>query len=67
MQHGGDADAGAKVLGVGGNDDHRLGRRLEQQDAAQIPRCFAVRPRLPTAPAGVRLDRDLVLRAMAWQ
>ena len=31
MQHGGEADAGAEVLGIGGDGDERLGRRLEQQ------------------------------------
>ena len=31
MKHGGDADAGAKVLRVGGDGRHRLGRCLEQQ------------------------------------
>ena len=31
MQHGGDADASAKVLRVGGDGRHRLRRRLEQQ------------------------------------
>ena len=31
MQHGGDADAGAEVLGIGGDREQRLGRDLEQQ------------------------------------
>ena len=31
MQHGGDADAGAEVLGIGGDLQRRLGRRLHQQ------------------------------------
>ena len=31
MQHGGQSDAGAKMLGVGGDGDQRFGRRLEQQ------------------------------------
>ena len=31
VQHGGDADAGAQMLGVGRNRDQRLGRGLEQQ------------------------------------
>ena len=31
VEHGGDADAGAEVLGVGGDGDQRLGRGLEQQ------------------------------------
>ena len=31
MQDGGDADPGAEMLGVGGNRQHGLGRRLEQQ------------------------------------
>jgi hypothetical protein len=30
VEHGGEADAGAEVLGVGGNGDERLGRGLEQ-------------------------------------
>ena len=31
MQHGGQSDAGAKMLRVGSDGDQRLGRRLEQQ------------------------------------
>ena len=31
MEHGGDAEAGAEVLGVGRDRHHRLGRRTEQQ------------------------------------
>ena len=31
MKHGGDADTGAEMLGVGGDGRHRLGRRLDQQ------------------------------------
>src|ERR1700756_4656629 len=31
MQHGGEPDAGAEVLGVGGDDDQRLGGGFEQQ------------------------------------
>ena len=31
VQHGGEADAGAKVLRVGGDGDERLGRGLEQE------------------------------------
>ena len=31
VQHGGDADAGAEMLRIGGDGQHRLGRRLEQQ------------------------------------
>lgn len=31
MQHGGDADAGPEMLGVGGDGDQRLGRDLEQE------------------------------------
>ena len=31
VQHGGEADAGAEMLGIGGDGRQRLGRRLEQQ------------------------------------
>ncbi len=31
MQHGGDADAGAEMLGIGGDGEHGLGAGLEQQ------------------------------------
>jgi len=31
MEDGGDADPGAEVLRVGGDGQHRIGRRLEQQ------------------------------------
>ena len=31
VQHGGDADAGAEVLGIGGDRDQGLGRGLEQE------------------------------------
>lgn len=31
MKHGGDADAGAKVLRAGGDGEHHLRRRVEQQ------------------------------------
>ena len=31
VQHGGDADVGAEVLGIGGDRGQRLGRRREQQ------------------------------------
>ena len=31
VQHGGDADAGAEVLGVSRDSAHRLGRDLEQE------------------------------------
>ena len=31
MQHRGDADLGAEMLGVGGDRGQRLGRRREQQ------------------------------------
>ena len=31
MQHGGDADPGAEALGIGGDGERRLGRRLHQQ------------------------------------
>src|SRR3546814_8513391 len=31
MEDGGDADPGAEVLWVGGDGQHRIGRRLEQQ------------------------------------
>ena len=31
MEHGGDADAGAEVPGIGGDGEQRLGRRAEQQ------------------------------------
>ena len=31
VQHGGDADAGAEMLGIGRDREHGLGRRLEQQ------------------------------------
>ena len=31
VQHRGDADPGAKMLGIGGNGEHGLGRRLEQK------------------------------------
>ena len=31
MEHGGGADAGAEVLGIGGDREQRLGRRAEQQ------------------------------------
>ena len=31
VQHGGDADAGAEVLGIGGDGEHGLGGGLEQQ------------------------------------
>ena len=31
VQHGGDADLGAQVFGIGGDGDRRLRRRLEQQ------------------------------------
>jgi len=31
VEHGGDADAGAQVLGVGGDGEGGLGRRLEQE------------------------------------
>ena len=37
VQHRGDADAGAEVPGVGGDRQHRLGRRLEQQVVEQRP------------------------------
>jgi hypothetical protein len=30
VQHGGEADAGAEVLGIGGDGGERLSRRLEQ-------------------------------------
>ncbi len=30
MEHGGEADAGPEMLGVGGNGDQRLGRGLEE-------------------------------------
>ncbi len=30
MEHGGETDLGAEVLGIGGNGDHGLGARLEQ-------------------------------------
>ena len=31
VEHGGDADAGAEVLGIGGDGEQRLGRGAEQQ------------------------------------
>ena len=31
MEHGGDTDPGTEMLGIGGNGQHRLRRRLEQQ------------------------------------
>jgi hypothetical protein len=31
MEHGGEADAGAQVSGIGGDREQRLGRRAEQQ------------------------------------
>ena len=31
VEHGGDADAGAEMLGIGGDGQQRLGRRVEQQ------------------------------------
>jgi hypothetical protein len=31
VEHGGEADAGAEMLRIGGNGDQRLGRRAEQQ------------------------------------
>ena len=31
MQHGGDTDLGAEMLGIGGNGEHGLGAGLEQQ------------------------------------
>ena len=31
VQHGGNADAGAQMLGIAGDGEHRLGCRLEQQ------------------------------------
>jgi len=31
MEHGGDADAGAEMLGIGGDGEHGLGRGPEQQ------------------------------------
>ena len=31
VEHGGDADAGAEVPGIGGDREQRLGRRAEQQ------------------------------------
>ena len=31
VEHGGDADAGAEMLGIGGDRQHRLRRRPEQQ------------------------------------
>jgi hypothetical protein len=31
VQHGGKADAGAEVLGIGGYGGERLGRRLEEK------------------------------------
>ena len=31
VEHGGEADAGAEMLGVGGDGDQRLGRGLEQE------------------------------------
>ena len=31
VEHGGDADPGAEMLGVGGDRERGLGRRLEQQ------------------------------------
>ena len=31
VQHGGDADPGAEVLGIGGDRERGLGRRLEQE------------------------------------
>ena len=31
VEHGGDADAGAEVLGIGGDREHRLGRGAEQE------------------------------------
>ena len=31
MEHGGDADARAEMSAIGGDCQHRLGRRVEQQ------------------------------------
>jgi hypothetical protein len=31
VEHGGDADPGAQVLGIGGDGEHGVGRGLEQQ------------------------------------
>jgi hypothetical protein len=31
VEHGGDADAGAEMLGIGGDGEQSLGRRAEQQ------------------------------------
>jgi hypothetical protein len=31
VEHGGDADPCAQVSGIGGDREHRLGRRVEQQ------------------------------------
>ena len=31
VQHGGDANTRAQVTGIGGDRQHRLGRRVEQQ------------------------------------
>ena len=31
VKHGGDADARAEMFGIGGNGEHRLGARLEQE------------------------------------
>ncbi len=39
MKHGGDADAGAEVARVGGDGEHGLGRRAEQQ---VVDRCLVL-------------------------
>ena len=39
VEHGGDADACAEVPGIGGDRDHRLGRRPEQQVVNRPPCC----------------------------
>ena len=31
MEHGGDADPGAQMLGIGGDSEHGVGRRFEQE------------------------------------
>ena len=31
MEHGGETDLGAQVLGVGGDREHGVGRRFEQE------------------------------------
>ena len=37
VQHGGDADAGAEMLGIGGDRQHGLGRGLEQEVVDRRP------------------------------